>query len=107
MPNRRPAQPRLILEADPANQPLAARLRPRSLDEFVGQERILAPRQPLRRAAESGQTGSLGLWGPPGSGKTTLAHLIAAASGAHTQSISAVTEGLADLRQIVSEAREA
>ena len=61
-------------------QPLAARLRPRTLDEFVGQEQILAPGKALRQAIENGSVGSVLFWGPPGSGKTTLGRLIASAT---------------------------
>jgi len=104
MAERMRAQPGLF-SGPSADLPLAARMRPRSLDELVGQRAILAPGQPLRRAVESGQTGSLVLWGPPGSGKTTLARLIAQASGAHWEGVSAVTEGLADLKQVVARAR--
>ena len=62
-------------------QPLAARMRPRTLDEYVGQRHLLAPGKPLREAVEKGTPGSIIFWGPPGSGKTTLAHLIAASTG--------------------------
>src|SRR5688572_5711092 len=100
MPDRATAQPQLFATPDETQPPLAARMRPRSLDEVLGQEALLGPGRPLRRVIDSGRAGSLVLWGPPGSGKTTLARLIAAASGAEAESISAVTEGLADLRQI-------
>ena len=93
------------LFAGSADAPLAARVRPSSLDELVGQRALLAPGEPLRSAVESGKTGSLVLWGPPGCGKTTLARLIAAAGEADVEIISAVTEGLADLKQIVGRAR--
>src|SRR5688572_2983198 len=105
MPKRSSGQAGLFEDAAPMDVPLAARMRPRSLDELVGQQKVLAPGQPLRRAVESGQSGSLVLWGPPGAGKTTLARLIATASQAQVHAISAVTEGLADLKQIVAEAR--
>ena len=105
MPTPPADQPNLFADQAPERLPLAARVRPRSLDEYVGQRKLLAPNQPLRRAAESGRTGSLVLWGPPGCGKTTLARLIARASESAVESISAVTEGVADLKQIVARAR--
>jgi len=98
-------QAALFAESSPERLPLAARMRPRSLHEYVGQQAILSVGQPLRRAAESGRTGSLVLWGPPGCGKTTLARLIALASGSIVESISAVTEGLPDLKQIIARTR--
>src|SRR2546423_5987933 len=63
--------------------PLAARMRPRTLDEFVGQEHLVGPGRVLRRAIETDQVGSMILWGPPGTGKTTLAQIIAGATRAH------------------------
>ena len=105
MPRPPADQPTLFADQAPERLPLAARVRPRSLDEYVGQTAILAPNQPLRRSAESGRTGSLVLWGPPGCGKTTLARLIAQASESAVESISAVTEGVSDLKQIVARAR--
>ncbi|MSQ06529.1 MAG: replication-associated recombination protein A [Dehalococcoidia bacterium] len=86
--------------------PLAERMRPRSFDEFVGQEHILGPERVLRRAISAGRLPSLVLWGPPGSGKTTLARLLAGVTQAHFEPVSAVTSGVADLRRIVAEARE-
>ena len=86
--------------------PLAERMRPQTFDQFVGQEHILAPDRVLRRAIAAGQVPSLLLWGPPGSGKTTLARLVAGATQAHFEPVSAVTSGVADLRRIVAEARE-
>ena len=86
--------------------PLAARMRPRTFDELVGQEHIVGPERVLRRAIEADQVPSLLLWGPPGSGKTTLAYLIANLTRSHFKPISAVTAGVADLRRIVEEARE-
>jgi putative ATPase len=86
--------------------PLAARMRPRTWDEFVGQEHIVGPGRVLRRAIDADQVPSLLLWGPPGAGKTTLAYLIAGLTRAHFESISAVTSGVADLRRIAEEARE-
>src|SRR5471030_2825308 len=85
-------------------EPLAARMRPRTLDEFVGQEQIVGPGRALRRAIESDQAPSMILWGPPGTGKTTLAQIIAAQTGAHFSAISAVSAGVADLRRIVADA---
>src|SRR5215210_3978683 len=105
MPRPPADQPNLFADQTPERLPLAARVRPRSLEEYVGQRKLLAPNQPLRRAAESGRTGSLVLWGPPGCGKTTLARLIAQASGSAVESISAVTEGVSDLKQIIARAR--
>jgi putative ATPase len=86
--------------------PLAARLRPRTFDEFVGQEHIVGLEKVLRRAIEADQVPSIILWGPPGSGKTTLAYLIAYLTSSHFESVSAVGSGVADLRRIVAEARE-
>ncbi|HEY7969949.1 MAG TPA: hypothetical protein VID95_08130, partial [Candidatus Limnocylindrales bacterium] len=67
------AKPEPLFQPPPGAQPLAARMRPRSLDEFVGQEHLVGERGPLRRALDRGHLGSLILWGPPGTGKTTLA----------------------------------
>ena len=85
-------------------EPLAARMRPRTLDEFVGQEQIVGPGRALRRAIESDQIPSMILWGPPGTGKTTLAQIIAAQTNAHFVAISAVSAGVADLRRVVADA---
>ena len=90
---------------DPA-APLAARMRTRSLDEFWGQEQLLGHGRPLRAMIDSGQSTSMILWGPPGSGKTTLARLIAEASDAAFVSFSAVTEGIPRVREIIAEARQ-
>ena len=86
--------------------PLAARMRPRTLEEFVGQDHLLGPGHILQRAAETGQIPSMVLWGPPGSGKTTLAQVLASLADAHFIAVSAVTSGVADLRAAVEEARE-
>ena len=86
--------------------PLADRIRPITFEEFVGQEHVVGPDRVLRRAIAAERIPSLILWGPPGSGKTTLARLISNATDAHFESISAVTSGVADLRRTVSEARE-
>jgi len=86
--------------------PLATRMRPRSLDELVGQDAVIGPGSVLREAVEADRLPSLILWGPPGSGKTTLAMLLAARSQASFEPVSAVSAGVADLRQIVARARE-
>jgi putative ATPase len=84
--------------------PLAARIRPRTLDEVVGQQHLLAPGKPLREAIERGTVGSMILWGPPGSGKTTLARMIARYTDREFVPFSAVTEGVPRVREIVAEA---
>src|SRR5579862_9637759 len=91
---------------EPARQgePLAARMRPRSLDDFVGQEHIIGPGRVLRLAIERDQLSSIVLWGPPGSGKTTLAEIIARMTNANFVALSAVSSGVADLRQVIDEA---
>jgi putative ATPase len=86
--------------------PLAARMRPAGFGEFVGQEHLIGKGRVLRRAIESGQPPSVILWGPPGSGKTTLAYIIASATSSHFSSISAVSAGVADLRRIIEQAKE-
>ena len=100
------AAPETPAPADDSHAPLAARLRPRTLDEFVGQEHIIGPGTVLRKSIEAGRPPSLILWGPPGTGKTTLARLIANMTKAQFMAISAVTSGVADLRRIVQEARD-
>src|SRR5579884_3670828 len=82
-------------------------MRPRSLDEFVGQQHVLGPGKPLRHAIESGQLHSLILWGPPGTGKTTLARLIAQKADAQFIALSAVMAGVKDIRAAVEAARDA
>src|SRR5215475_6269086 len=89
-----------------AVQPLAERMRPATLDEFVGQEHLLGPGRILRQMAESGTVHSLILWGPPGTGKTTLAHLLAGAAKAEFVAFSAVLSGVKELRQMIEEARD-
>lgn len=88
-----------------ADEPLAARMRPRTFDEFVGQSHLVGSDAALRKAVENGRFGSLIFWGPPGVGKTTLAEIIASTSDAHFSRVSAVSAGVADLRKIIEEAR--
>ncbi len=89
-----------------ATVPLAERMRPSSFDEFLGQEDIVGPERPLRRAIESDTLSSAILWGPPGSGKTTLARIIARQTKGTFVAFSAVTSGIADLRRIVQAAQQ-
>jgi putative ATPase len=87
--------------------PLAARMRPRTLDEFVGQEDILGPGKLLRRAIEADRMfSSILLWGPPGTGKTTLAQVIANTTKSHFETLSAVLAGKAELREVIDRAQE-
>lgn len=87
--------------------PLAARMRPRTLEEFVGQEHIIGPGRLLRRAIETDKLfSSIILWGPPGTGKTTLAQIIANRTQSHFETISAVLAGLPELRHVIKEAQE-
>jgi putative ATPase len=89
-----------------SDAPLAARMRPRSFEEFVGQEHLTGPDAALRRLVESDKLGSIILWGPPGVGKTTLAEVVARTTSAHFSRVSAVSAGVADLRRVVEEARQ-
>jgi putative ATPase len=86
--------------------PLAARMRPRTLDDIRGQDHLLAPGRALRQALEADKVPSMVLWGPPGSGKTTLAQVIARITRSHFIAVSAVTAGVAELRKAVEEARK-
>src|SRR5690606_29256837 len=103
-PTPEPATPDLLPDAGAALRPLAERMRPRTLDEMVGQRRLLAPGSALRRAIESGRVHSMILWGPPGCGKTTLALLLARYADADFRAISAVLSGLPEVRQVLAEA---
>lgn len=96
-------------EAEPEDartRPLADRMRPRTLDEYVGQEHILAPGRPLRTQIDSGRLSSLILWGPPGSGKTTLARLLAQNSRAHFVPFSAVLSGIKEIKAVMADAEK-
>src|SRR5437763_2800074 len=90
--------------AVPASSPLAERVRPRTFDEFVGQTELLGPGQPLREAIERDLLQSIILWGPPGTGKTTLARIIAEITRARFVSFSAVMAGIKEIREVMSEA---
>ncbi|MHB8631118.1 MAG: AAA family ATPase, partial [Candidatus Limnocylindria bacterium] len=87
-------------------KPLAARVRPRDLDEYVGQPHLVGTGRVLRRAIDAGQVPSMILWGPPGTGKTTLAAIAARRAKARFVALSAVSAGVADLRRVIDEARE-
>jgi len=95
----------LFAEEPAADAPLAARMRPRTLDEFVGQEHLIGPEGALTKVVKPGYLPSMVLWGPPGSGKTTLARLLADRSGGTWRQLSAVSSGVADVRALVAEAR--
>ncbi len=110
---RDPGTGSLFPEPEPARDerprpdaPLADRVRPRTLDEVLGQDEVLGPGKPLRRAIEQDQLRSLILWGPPGSGKTTLAFVIRRLTRAHFESMSAVLSGVKELREVLKAAEE-
>src|SRR2546430_1374272 len=89
-------------ETPSALQPLAERMRPRTLDEFIGQEKLLGPGKPLRVQIESDNLGSMLLWGPPGCGKTTLARLIARLTKSEFISFSAVLSGIKEIKEVMA-----
>jgi putative ATPase len=106
--NHRMRQPSLVpsLDLSAALRPLAERMRPRTLDDFVGQQRLLAPGTALRRAIESGRVHSMILWGPPGCGKTSLARVLAQYADAEYVALSAVLTNLAEVRAVLATAAD-
>lgn len=92
--------------SDNAFQPLAARMRPENLAQYIGQQHLLAAGKPLPRAIEAGHLHSMILWGPPGTGKTTLAEVIARYANADVERISAVTSGVKEIREAIERARQ-
>jgi putative ATPase len=101
-----PTPPTAAPAAPPESAPLADRLRPRSLDEVVGQEHLTGPEGAIGRMVAAGKLASMILWGPPGTGKTTIARLLADAVGLRFVAISAVFSGVADLKKVFAEARD-
>ncbi|MES2624168.1 MAG: replication-associated recombination protein A [Pseudomonadota bacterium] len=95
-----------LFEQEQGYQPLAARMRPQSLEDYAGQEHILSPGKPLYEAIVAGLPHSMVLWGPPGTGKTTLARMIAAKADAHIEILSAVLSGVKDIRLALDRAKE-
>jgi putative ATPase len=103
-------QPSLFQQIEEANlrkaQPLAARMRPRTLDEFIGQEHFLGPGKLLRRLLQADRLSSAIFHGPPGSGKTSLAHVVANQTNAVFRPLNAVAAGIKELRELLQEARD-
>src|SRR5690348_10198455 len=97
----------LAAPAAKARVPLAERMRPATLDEFVGQEQLLGPGKPLRVAIEHDDTTSMIFWGPPGTGKTTLAKIIAARTQANFIEFSAVMSGIKEIKEVMTAAEKA
>ncbi|MGC1490800.1 MAG: AAA family ATPase, partial [Candidatus Acidiferrum sp.] len=85
-----------------AHQPLAERMRPRTLDEFIGQEKLLGPGKPLRQQIENDEISSMLLWGPPGCGKTTLARMIARLTRSEFVAFSAVLAGIKEIKEVMA-----
>ena len=99
-------QESLFTDENKQNSPLANRVRPQTLDEFTGQQHLLAPGQVLRDIIDQDQLPSIIFWGPPGVGKTTLARIIANKTKSHFITFSAVTSGIKDIRKIMEEAED-
>ena len=93
------------LKSEALNAPLATRMRPRVFDEYIGQKHLLDQNRLLKRAIEEDQVPSMILWGPPGSGKTTLARIIAKSTDAKMAEISAVSSGVKDIRNIIDQGK--
>jgi len=95
-----------LFAVDNQFKPLAARMRPKNFDQYIGQSHLISKEKPLRKALESGFAHSMILWGPPGTGKTTLAELIAEYCNAHVERLSAVTSGIKEIRAAIDVAKQ-